>query len=434
MASTQNVQLGSVRSHIIAGAAAAGLGVLSVIGWALVTAIAGAVVAPGVLVVDTNVKKVQHPLGGIIKELLVQEGDFVKAGQVIARLDDTEARSNLLIHVARNDELLARQARLEAELSGADQIVFPPQLTKRSTDPGVKLLLPGQQHLFEIRREAREGQKAQLRERITQLKQEVVGLEAQATAKQTEIELIRKELDGIASLWQKNLVQYNRLVALKRDLAEAEGDSGQLASSIAESKNKIAETELQILQVDQDLRSEVSKELTTLRADLAVCTEQKIAAEDIFSRIEIRAPRDGIVHNLSVHTVGGVVEAGEELMEIVPTNDTIEVLAKIPPEAIDQVHVGQTAFLRIAAFDQRTTPEIDGTVTIISADLVQDTKTNERYYSARIAIPPQRLQELGLTLLPGMPVEACIRTDGRTVISYLVKPLSDQIKKAFRER
>ncbi len=298
----------------------------------------------------------------------------MKAGQVIVRLDDTQARSNLAIHTKRLDELMARQAREEAERDGAERIVFPEELTKRNGDPDVARLIAAQERLFNIRRTAREGQRAQLDERIAQLRQGVTGLEAQEAAKVNEIEWIRKELEGIMSLWQKNLVQFTRVVALQRDLAKAEGDRGQLIASMAESKNKIAEIELQIIQIDQDLRSEVGKELATIRAEIAETTEQKIAAEDVFSRIEIRAPQDGTVHELSVHTVGGVVEAGEEMMLIVPVGDTLDVEARIPPAAIDQVHVGQTAVLRFSAFNQRTTPEIDGTVTVVSADLVQDPK------------------------------------------------------------
>jgi HlyD family secretion protein len=434
MANSKNIQIVAIRKHLLAGAAAAGIGVLGVCAWAATAELAGAVVASGVVVVDSNVKKIQHPLGGIVKELLVRNGDFVKAGQVIVRLDDTQARSTLAIHIKRNDELLARQARHEAELAGADRIAFPQQLTSQSANPDIALLLAAQNRMFTIQREAHEGQRAQLRERISQLGQKIVGLEAQATAKGVEIEWIRKELEGITSLWEKNLVQFGRVVALQRDLARAEGDSGQLAAAQAESKNKIAETELQILQIDEDFRSEVGKELATLRADLDICTQRKIAAEDVFSRIEIRAPQDGTVHEMSVHTVGGVVASGEELLQIVPANDTLDVWAKVPPESVDQVHVGQTAVLRFPAFDPRSTPEIDATVAIVSADLIHDDKTDERYYSARIAVPPQRLQELGLRLLPGMPVEAFIRTEDRTVVSYLMKPLNDQINKAFRER
>jgi HlyD family secretion protein len=429
-----NIWLGAIHTHLLAGIAAMGVGVLAVSGWAAVTELAGVVIAPGVVVVDSNVKKIQHPIGGIVKELLVRNGDHVTAGQVLVRLDDTQARSTLAIHLKRNDELLARQARLEAELAGVESIVFPLELTKRSGDPDVKLLIAVQQRLLDVRLKAREGEKAQLRERIAQLGEKIVGLEAQATAKTTEIKWIREELAGITSLWEKRHIQFNRVVDMQRDLAKAEGDSGQLAASIAESKNKIAETEMQILQIDQDLRAEISKELATVRADLAICTERKIAAQDVFSRIEIRAPEDGIIHDMSAHTIGGVIEAGEEIMQIVPANDTLDVWTKIPPEAIDQVHMGQDAILRFAAFEPRNTPEIDGTVTIVSADLIEDDKTNERYYSARVSVHQQKFQELELIPLPGMPVEVFIRTGDRTVVSSLMKPLNDQLKRAFRER
>ena len=425
---------GSIRSHLIAGVGAAVLLVGGVGGWAATTEIAGAVIAPGVLVVDSNVKKVQHQTGGVVSELLVHDGDHVKAGDVVVRLDDTQARANLAILTKQLDELMARQAREEAERDGSSDIAFPTELTSRSSEPEVVLLLAGQQRLFEIRGKARAGQKAQLNERIAQLQQEIEGLKAQQSAKATEIEWVRKELEGVTTLWEKNLVQFTRVVGLQRDLAKAQGELGQLISNIAQSKDKITETELQILQIDQDLRAEVGKDLATIRADMAETTEKKIAAEDVLARIEIRAPQDGIVHEMTVHTVGGVVAPGEAIMLIVPVNDVLDVEAKIPPRMIDQVRLQQTAMLRFSAFDQRTTPEIEGQVTRISPDLVQDEKKNEAYYMVRIAIPEDQVKSLHLALVPGMPVEGFIRTDDRTVISYLVKPLRDQIEKAFRER
>ena len=434
MAVVQSKQPRAIQMHLFAGSAAVGLLAAGVGGWATTTELADAVLAPGVVVVNSHVKKIQHPIGGIVKELLVRNGDHVKAGQVIMRLDDTQVGAELAIHVKRNDELMARQARQEAELAGAERIVFPQELTSRSGDPGVALLIAGQERLFKIRREASDGQKAQLRERVAQLRQVVAGLRAQTAAKGKEIEWIRKELEGIMSLWRKNFVQFNRVAALQRDRAKTEGEHGELIAAIAENNNRIAETELKIIQVDEDLRSEVGKELAAVRADLVICTERKVAAADVFSRIEIRAPEDGIVHKMSVSTVGGVIAAGEGIMEIVPARDTLDVWARVPPASIDQVHVGQKAFLRFSSFNQTTTPEIDGTVMVVSADLVQDEKTLEQYYSARVAIPQDRIEALGLALQPGMPVEASIRTGNRTVISYLMKPFNDQIKKAFRER
>ena len=427
----------SIRSHLLAGMAAAALLVVGAGGWAGTTEIAGAIVAPGVVVVDSNVKKVQHPTGGVISELLVHNGDHVAAGQILVKLDDTQASANVAILTKHLDELMARQAREEAERDGADEITFPEALTSRGDDPDVAKLIAGQQRLFEIRRKAREGQKAQLTERMAQLNQEITGLNAQASAKASEIEWVHKELEGVMTLWQKNLVQFTRVVELQRDLAKAQGEQGALIATVAETKNKIAEIELQIIQIDQDLRTEVGKDLATIRSDTAETTEKKVAAEDVLAHIVIRSPQDGTVHEMTVHTVGGVVAPGEAMMLIVPVGDTLDVEARIAPQMIDQVHVGQTAVLRFSAFNQRTTPEIDGKVTLVSADLVQDAKDpkpSEGYYSVRIAIPEERLRDLKMQLVPGMPVECFIRTDDRTVISYLVKPLRDQIEKAFRER
>jgi len=424
----------SIRWHLFAGAAAAGFLAAGVGGWAANAMLADAVIAPGIIVVDSNVKKIQHPIGGVIKELLVHNGDLVEAGQVLVRLDDTQAGSELAIHVKRNDELIARQARAEAELASASTITFPRQLTDRSNDPAVSTPMETQERLFRMRREALDSRKAQLREKIAQLRQMLVGLRAQADAKSSEIEWIRKELDGVRSLWDEKLVQFNRVAELQKDLAREEGAHGRLTASMAERNNKIAETELQIIQIDEDLRSEVGEELAALRSEIAICSQRKVAAEDVFSRIQIRAPQDGIVHDMSVSTVGGVIAAGEELMQIVPTQDTLDVLAKIPPESIDQVHVGQTAALRLLAFDQKTTPEVNGAVRIVSPDIVEDEKSDEKYYSARIEIPREKIEALGLKLQPGMPVEAFIRTDDRTAVSYLLKPFDDQVRKMFRER
>jgi HlyD family secretion protein len=434
MKNSKHTMLRSIQSHLIAGTAAVILLVAGMGGWAYWTEISGAVIAPGVLVVDSNVKKVQHPTGGVVRELLVDNGDHVIAGQVIVRLDETQARANLAILIKRLDELVARQAREEAERDGSDEVTFPAEIINRRSQPDVAKLIAGQERLFEIRRNAREGQRAQLTERIEQYKQEIAGFLAQEIAKVSESDWIRKELEGVMTLWKKNLVQFTRVVSLQRDAARTDGERAGLVSSIAQAKNKIAEIELQILQIDQDLRAEVGKDLASIRAEIAETSEQKIAAEDVLTHIDIRAPQNGIVHELTVHTVGGVIAAGEAIMMIVPREDTLDVEAKIAPQMINQVRIGQTAVLRFSSFDQRTTPEIDGLVTRISPDLVKDPKSNEQYYSVRIAIRLNMLTDPELELVPGMPVESFIKTDNRTVLSYLMKPLSDQIKRAFRER
>jgi HlyD family secretion protein len=393
------------------------------------------VVASGQLVVDSNVKKVQHPTGGVVGELRVKEGDRVKVGDVVLRLDETQARTNLAIVTSALDELAARQARGEAERDGAQEVTFPPDLLARLDDAVVRRVTAGEQKLFEIRRSAREGQKAQLREQIAQLRQQIQGNTEQEAAKAKEIDWIRQELSGIRDLWNKNLAPFNRLTALERDGARLEGERGALIASAAQARGRIAETELKILQIDEDLRTDVGKELAEIRGKKSELVEKRVAAEDQLKRIDLIAPQGGKVFQQSVHTVGGVIQAGEAVMLIVPDGDSLTVEAKIPPQEIDQIHMGQRAVLRFAAFNQRTTPELNGEVMRIGADVSQDEKKNESYYAVRIRVAEGELARLGgLKPVAGMPVEAFIQTTPRTVLSYLMKPMRDQITKAFTGR
>ena len=425
----------SLRRHILTTTVVAALTAGSLGGWAMTTELSGAVVAPGSLVVDSNVKKVQHPTGGVVGELRVRDGDRVKGGDVVIRLDDTVTRANLAIVVKGLDELAVRQARLEAEREDQEQIDFLELLTSRKGDAYVSRLIAGEQKLFELRRSARFGQKAQLRERIGQLEQEIEGLTEQARAKKGEVGLIREELDGVRDLWRKHLVTISRLNQLERETVRLEGERGQLMANMAQARGKMTETELQIIQIDQDLRSEVAKELREIQGKVAELVERKVAAEDQLMRIDIRAPQSGMVHQLAVHTVGGVITASEPAMLIVPEADQLTVEVKLPPQNIDQLQIGQPAVVRFSAFNQRTTPELNGTVIRISGDIVQDQKSGATYYLIHIAIPIDEIARLkDLKLLPGIPVDAFIQTGERTVLSYLVKPLREQVVKAFRER
>ena len=275
-------------------------------------------IAQGQLVVDTSVKKVQHPTGGVVAELKVRDGNQVKAGDIVIRLDDTQTRANLAIVSKGLDELAARRAREEAELEGEDRISFPPELLARKDDPEVARLISGETKLFETRRKTREGLKSQLAERVSQSEEEIRGLSAQVASKEKQIEWIQQELEGVRDLWSKKLVQFNRVTSLERDQARLEGERGQLIASIAQSKGKIAETRIQILQIDQDMRTEVGKDLADIRGKTAELVEKRVAAEDQLKRVDIRAPQDGMVHQLDVHTVGGVVSAGQQIMLIVP--------------------------------------------------------------------------------------------------------------------
>ena len=424
----------SIRRHTTVGLSAALLLVVGCGGWAVVTELSGAVVAPGTVVVDSHVKKVQHPTGGVVGEILARDGDQVRVGDVVIRLDETVAKANLAMVVKSLDELAARQARLEAERDGLPEIVFPLAITSRRAEPDLVSLLSGEKRLFETRREARAGQKSQLKERVAQLQEQIDGTNLQAAAKADEIKLIQDELTGVQELWRKNLVPITRLTALKREETRLRGERGQLISTVAQAKGRISETALQILQIDQDLRSEVSKELREVQAKVAELVERKVAAEDQLKRIDIRAPQDGVVHQSIVHTVGGVINAGEALMLVMPVADDLSIEVKVSPQDIDQLQPGQDTMLRLAAFNQRTTPELKGRVSLIAADLVTDQRTGVQHYPVRIAFAEGERERLGAAkLLPGMPVESFIQTGYRTVFSYLTKPLSDHLAKAFRE-
>jgi HlyD family secretion protein len=406
-------------------------------GWAATIPLEGAVVAQGSLVVDSNVKKVQHLSGGIVKEISVREGDHVKAGDILVRLDETQTKAANSVVTTNLDELIAQQARLEAERDGGDSIEFPAAFAKQANEsnPYAVRTMAAEQKLFELRRDARQGKKAQLKERVGQLRKEIQGYVGQTAAKEREIALINKELEGVRELRDKNLVPLSRLTALERDAARIDGERNQLIAATAQSEGKVTETELQIIQVDQDLRSEVAKDLAETRAKVSEFIERKVATDDQLKRVDIRAPQNGIVQQLTVHTVGGVVAAGDPIMLIVPDADILMVEVKIPPQDIDQLYLGQIATLRFTAFNMRTTPEIKGTVSFISADITQDQRTGVSYYVARISLSPSEVELLGeVKLIPGMPVVAFIKTSERTMLSYLTKPLRDQVERAFKEK
>jgi HlyD family secretion protein len=425
----------SIRRHLLGGVVIALMLTVGVGGWATTTELSGAVIAPGSMVVDSNVKKVQHLTGGIVGELLVRDGQHVRSGEVVLRLDETITRTNLAIVTKGLDEMTARQARLASERDQTDEVAFPAALLARANEPDVASAIASERKLFELRKSARLGQKSQLRERIAQLDEEVRGYTALQGAKTEELQLIERELESVRGLWNKNLVQLNRLISLEREAARLKGERAQSISVAAQSRGKISEIELQIIQIDQDLSSDVAKELREVEGKIGEFSERKVAAEDQLKRIDLRAPQDGVVHQLAVHTVGGVVTAGDPVMLIVPEADTLSVEAKVSPQDIDQLRLGQPAGLRFSAFNQRTTPEINGTISRISADVSTDQRSGQSFYTVRISITPEEIARLGdVKLVPGMPVEAFMKTYDRTVISYFTKPLQDQVMRAFRER
>jgi membrane fusion protein, type I secretion system len=409
-------------------------------GWAATAQLAGAVIAPGTIVVETNVKKVQHPTGGVVGEILVKEGSPVEAGQVVLRLDDTVTRATLGVVRSQLDELMARQARLTAERDDAEAITFPRELTSRRGDAGVATAVSGEEKLFESRRTARTGQRSQLRERIAQMNEEIRGLSAQQAAKESEIDLIGKELVGVTDLYQKNLVSISRFTQLQRDQTRLLGERGQLIADNARARGKISETELQIIQLDQDFRTEVLKDLREAQGKIAELRERLTAAEDQLKRVELRAPQAGVVHQLSVHTIGGVIGNAETIMQIVPRADELVLETKVAPSDVDQVTLGAKVTVRIMASNQRTTPDVPGIVTRISADLTREQQSGSgqpapAHYTVRISLPAEEVARLkDIRLIPGMPAEAFIQTHERTPLEYLLKPLQEQIARTFRER
>lgn len=419
----------------VAGGAAIALFAGTVGVWAVTASLTGAVVASGQFVVDGAVKKVQHPTGGIVGALLVREGDLVAQDQVVLRLDDTIPHANLQMVSQQLDELAARRARLKAERDGRDAMAPPPELEDRAAAPAVAELIAAEERLLEARRAAREGQKGQLTQRIGQLQDEISGLKAQQDAAARQSVLIAEELVGVRGLYKKNLVSLSRKAVLEREAAQLDGQKGQLVAAVAQAEGKIAETRIEIIQIDAAHQEKVATELQEAESKIAELTERRVAAQDQLKRIDIRAPVAGHVHQLAVHTVGGVLSPAEPAMLIVPAEDALEVEARVSPTDVDQLVPGQSARVKVRAFNQRSTPELSGTLARVAPDTTKDAETGAIFYTIRVAVPAtelERIQPHGIA--PGMQADVFVTTTDRTPLEYIVKPLRDQVAKAFRER
>jgi HlyD family secretion protein len=411
------------------------IAVLLIGGWLALVPLAGAVVVPGNLVVQSNVKTIQHPSGGVVAQIAVHNGMRVSVGDLLVRLDAIQAQASLQMVSKQLDELRMRIARLSAERDGLGQPEFPAALMARSGEDNVRGLLVSETSLFKARFTGRKSQKELLQHRISQLGESNNGLDAQISSKTKQLELISGELSGVQELYDKRLVPLTRLTTLQRETARIEGERGQLVFALAETKSKIGEAELQIARLDQDFRTEVVKELGETQGKEAELVERGVAARDLLDRIEIRSPTAGVVHQLSAHTVGGVIRAGDAIMVIVPDSDELQVEARLQPHDVDQVRTGQTAFVRFSAFNQRVTPQLTGIVSYVSADTTRDQQTNASYFAVRIALSDDERRRLaGLQLVPGMPAEVFMQTGSRTMMSYLMKPITDQFQRAFVER
>jgi HlyD family secretion protein len=403
-------------------------------GWVTLVPLSGAVVLPGTLVVESSVKKIQHPNGGVVATIPVQDGMHVSAGTLLVRLDETQVQANEQLVADQLDQVRARIARLvgERDESSGPQLSKP--LADRINDPGVAKLVAAETALFNARLTARQGQKQLYQSNIRQFNEQIDGLNAEIQSKTSQIALIGTELTGVQELYAKGLVPLTRMTTLQRESARLEGERAELTATIAATKAKIGQTQLQITQIDQDFRSEVMKDLREAQDKEAELTERNVAATDQLNRTEIRAPTSGIVHQLAVHTIGGVVRPGEVIMEIVPDTDALEIEGHLPPNEIDQVEINQRAFLKFSTLDRQTMPEVAGTVTYISADLSHDEQSNASFYTVKIELPSGERRHLnGMTLVSGMPVEIFLQTGSRTMLSYLFKPITDQFRRMFNE-
>ena len=416
-----------VTGLLLATALVGGLG-----GWGAFASISSAIVAPGVIVVEGSDKKVQHPTGGVIGAILVKNGDVVQAGEVLVRLDPTQAAASLGVITAEQTQLEARQARLHAERDTTDHVVFPSGFLDRS--PEAKAIADSERRLFDARRSSTAGQKSQYQERIGQLRKEIEGVNSQLSAKKTEVVLMDDELGRIKGLRAKNLIPVTRELQTERDSTRLKGEQGSLISSVAKAEGQISEIGVQILSLDQNMLTDTMKDLREVETRLGELAERRNAAQDQLNRVDIKAPRAGIVHDMQIHTVGGVISPAETLMTIVPNEDKLAIEIRLAPTDRDQVQIGQKAHLRFSAFNQRSTPEFIGEVTDIASDLSREPQSGVTYYSAHLAVSDEKSPEaMNLKLVPGMPVETFMETGQRTALSYFMKPFRDQMERAFKE-
>ncbi len=423
-----------IRKYVFVGVSVAATVFGGLLLWSLFAPIDGAVIASGVVTVESNKKTVQHLEGGIVDKILVTEGQAVTKGQLLIRLDDTVTKANLAVVRDQLIELSAREGRLRAERDGAAEIDWPHFLHQIWDEPDVRDVTDGQHNLFRVRRETRHEELALLNKRIRQLGDEIDGLNAQVKSKQNQIQIIREELNGLRLLHQKGHVPITRILLLEREAEQLLGDKGAHIAEIARANNRIGEAGIEINRLHSAFQEEVIAELRDIKVQVQERLEEKITAEDTLRRLDVLAPQSGYVLELQIHTQGGVVQAGQPIMYIVPKNDELVVEVNVEPKDIDNVTLHSPARIRFSSFNQRTTPEIEGRVTRVSNDLISDQEQQTSYYRVRIGIEDEEIARLnGLELLPGMPTEAFIRTGERSALSYLLKPLTDAFSRSMKE-
>lgn len=424
----------SASKHLTIG----GLALLILVGgfgtWAVMAQISGAVITSGQIEVDRNRQVVQHPDGGVVDEIIVDEGDTVQAGDLLLRLDPTTLQSELAIVEGQLFEILARRARLEAERDDAASLTFSDVLLEVQT-PEVQKLMAGQERLFEARLETSRSAVEQLTQQRAQIASQVTGISAQQDALATQQDLIARELTDQQSLLDRGLAQASRVLALQREEASLLGTVGELTAQGAQAAERMTEIELQILGLSSTRREEAITQLRDLQFNELELSERRRTLRRQLDRLDIRAPVSGIVYGLQVFAEQSVIRAADPVLFLIPQDRPLVIATQVQIVDVDQIFVGQEVTLRFSAFDQRRTPELQGKVTLVSADAFQNETSGASYYRAEVQLDEGQIDRLpaDMTLIPGMPVEAFVRTADRSPMDYLIKPLADYFAKAFRE-
>lgn len=403
--------------------------------WSVLTSISGAVVAMGMIQVESNRQVIQHPEGGVVSAILARDSDVVKPGDILLRLDGTRPQSELAVVNGQLQEIAARAARMRAERNGLLEVTFPKDLLRASaTNPKVAAQVDGERSLFVTRREALAQEIGLLGEQNAQIGNRITGIAAQIDALRTQITILDTELGNQQRLLAQQLTQAARVLELQRMQADLKGQTGRLEAETAELRGQAASNAISLLKLETARREEAASALRDLDFSQIELTERKLALEDTLSRLDVRAPMGGIVYNSQVFALQSVVQPAQPILYIVPQDQPLVVSARVNSTNVDEVFVGQEVVLRFSAFDQRKMPDITGRIERISADVIVDEATQQSYYSTEVVPLPSEMVKLGdHTLLPGMPVEAYIKTSDRTVFSYLTQPMRSFFDRAFRE-
>ena len=431
--SDREITLSSTRSWIISGIVIIGLMFGGMGSWAYYARITGAVIASGTVGVESRIKTVQHLSGGIISQILVREGDSVISGELLLRLDETVIRANLTVTSGELLDYRAQKQRLIAERDQTGSVNFGPELLNHPASDNLQQILNNQLALFATRRNSLKNEHLLLEQQAEQYGQVINGLKAQHEAKTEQSGLITEEIDSLLPLLKKQLIPKTRILVLRREKARIRGEAGQLIAEIAKTRSTIRETGLRALKSKVAFREKVLSELDQVQLKIIELQERYITLADQYKHLDIRAPQTGRIHKLSVHTLGGVVTPGMEIVQIVPDQDRLIIEARVATNDIDQIYLNQNARIQFSAFDSRTTPQLDASIIRISADRLIDKTTGTSYFAVDLALKTGQIERLtGNVLVSGMSADVFIRTVDRTVLHILLKPLTDQLSRAFK--